>query len=69
VTTAARRNRLEKAITDYRDAREALETARTRLMPLLRAAIEGGSVNQSEAARLLGVSRQAVQKIMRQQRR
>jgi predicted XRE-type DNA-binding protein len=55
-------------MAEYREAKAALDLARARLLPLLRSSIETRAVSQSEAARLLGVSRQAVQKIMRQQR-
>jgi predicted HTH domain antitoxin len=34
-------------------------------IPLFRGAVESGAISKSEAARLLGVSRQAVQNILR----
>jgi predicted transcriptional regulator len=55
---------LEQAVAEYRQAKTVLAGARARLVLQVREAVARGEVSKSEVARLLGVSRQAVQKMI-----
>jgi DNA-binding transcriptional regulator LsrR (DeoR family) len=59
--------RLKAAIDDYRTARAHYQEARERLLPELKRAVEAG-VSQSEIARALGVTRQAVSRMLEEAR-
>lgn len=59
--------RLEAAIDDYRTARGQYQEARERLLPELKRAV-GAGLSQAELARALGVSRQAVSKMLAEAR-
>jgi DNA-binding transcriptional regulator LsrR (DeoR family) len=55
--------RLKAAIDDYRTTRAQYQEARRRLLPELKLAVEAG-MSRTELARALGVSRQAVSKML-----
>lgn len=62
--TIADMTELEDAARAYRDAKEALDTARPRLAEAIVAAARGG-VRQSEIVRVSGYTREQVRRICR----
>ena len=60
--------RLKAAIDDFRTSRAQYQEARQRLLPELKRAVDAG-VSQTELARALGISRQAVSKMPVEARR